>query len=107
MRGSEQKSAYGISPLQFWSLNSRPVAGMERQFRRSRTRNKTLCEDAAMNILVCSFFFASILLGQETRREITNAAANPADDQKQNGATVPDVYAIHGQFERIVILRFK
>lgn len=47
------------------------------------------------------------LAAQETRREITNAAANPADDAKGLSDKVPDVYAISTQFERIVILRFK
>ena len=45
--------------------------------------------------------------GQETRREIVNASANPADDAKPNSSAVPDVYAITGKFERVVTLRFK
>jgi uncharacterized protein len=49
----------------------------------------------------------SVLSAQETRREIVNAAATPADDAKPNSAQVPDVYAINGHFERVVILRFK
>jgi predicted DNA-binding protein with PD1-like motif len=44
---------------------------------------------------------------QQTRREQTNRSANPADDLKPNSAQVPDVYAIDGQFDRIVTLRFK
>jgi predicted DNA-binding protein with PD1-like motif len=44
---------------------------------------------------------------QETRREQTNHSANPADDTKANSDAVPDVYAITGQFDRIVTLRFK
>src|SRR3954454_18631527 len=44
---------------------------------------------------------------QESRREITNAAANPADDAKGLSDKVPDVYAIPGQFERVLVLRFK
>jgi predicted DNA-binding protein with PD1-like motif len=47
------------------------------------------------------------LAAQETRREITNAAENPADDAKGLSDKVPDVYAISTQFERVVILRFK
>lgn len=43
----------------------------------------------------------------ETRREITNAAPNPADDAKGLSEKVPDVYAIRGQFERVLVLRFK
>jgi predicted DNA-binding protein with PD1-like motif len=51
--------------------------------------------------------FAGILLAQETRREIVNASPNPADDAKPNSDQVPDVYAIKGNFDRVVILRFK
>jgi len=50
---------------------------------------------------------SALLSGQETRREITNPATNPADDKKELSTSVPDVYAIHGQFQRITILRFK
>jgi predicted DNA-binding protein with PD1-like motif len=51
---------------------------------------------------------AALLLGaQETRREIVNPSKNPADDTKPNSSAVPDVYAIHSHFERVVILRFK
>jgi predicted DNA-binding protein with PD1-like motif len=46
-------------------------------------------------------------LGQETRREITNAAPHPADDAKANSDQVPDVYAIPAQFDRILVFRFK
>jgi uncharacterized protein len=48
-----------------------------------------------------------LLFSQETRREITNPATNPADDKKDLNPSVPDVYAIHGQFQRVTILRFK
>src|SRR6185312_790558 len=44
---------------------------------------------------------------QQTRREQTNRSTNPADDLKPNSDAVPDVYAITGQFDRIVTLRFK
>ena len=44
------------------------------------------------------------LLGQETRREQTNKTA---DDVKPNSDKVPDVYAIDGQFDRVITLRFK
>lgn len=60
-----------------------------------------------MRRLALVFSFAGILFCQETRREITNPASNPADDAKGTDPGVPDVYAIHGQFQRIVILRFK
>jgi predicted DNA-binding protein with PD1-like motif len=43
---------------------------------------------------------------QQTRREVTNATT-PADDSKPNSDRVPDVYAVSGQFDRIVTLRLK
>jgi predicted DNA-binding protein with PD1-like motif len=49
----------------------------------------------------------SALLCQETRREITNPSPNPADDAKPNSSKIPDVYAITGHFDRVMILRFK
>src|SRR5215475_12827322 len=49
-----------------------------------------------------------IILGyvaaQQTHREITKASPG---DKKGLSASVPDVYAIPGQFQRIVVLRFK
>jgi predicted DNA-binding protein with PD1-like motif len=50
---------------------------------------------------------AALASAQQTRREQTNNSPNPADDKKPNSASVPDVYAIDGQFDRIVTLRFK
>jgi len=50
---------------------------------------------------------ASALLGQETRREIVNPSPTPADDAKANSDRVPDVYALSGRFDRILIFRFK
>jgi uncharacterized protein len=54
--------------------------------------------------VACSAVF---LIGAESRREITNAAPNPADDAKGLSDAVPDVYAIGGKFDRVVVLRFK
>jgi len=34
-------------------------------------------------------------------------ATTPADDSKPNSEAVPDVYAISGQFDRVLLLRFK
>jgi predicted DNA-binding protein with PD1-like motif len=48
----------------------------------------------------------SPLLGQPTRTEVTKATT-PQDDSKPNSDRVPDVYALTGQFERVVVLRFK
>ena len=49
---------------------------------------------------------ATLAVAQQTRREVT-IATTPDQDSKPNSAGVPDVYAITGQFEKIVILRFK
>ena len=54
-------------------------------------------------ILACALALAA----QESRREITNAAPNPADDKKGLSDNVPDVFAIPTQFDRVVVLRFK
>jgi predicted DNA-binding protein with PD1-like motif len=60
-----------------------------------------------MKRLLLLLLFAIALGAQESRREITNAAANPADDAKPLSEKVPDVYAVSTQFERVLILRFK
>jgi hypothetical protein len=54
-------------------------------------------------LAACAAFVGS---GQVSRREITKATT-PKDDSKPNSPDVPDVYAISGQFERVVVLRFK
>lgn len=60
-----------------------------------------------MRIALLILLAATLATAQQTRREQTNNSANPADDTKANSAAVPDVYAIDGQFDRIVTLRFK
>jgi predicted DNA-binding protein with PD1-like motif len=50
---------------------------------------------------------AGVVCAQQTRREIVNSAPTPEGDAKPNSDKVPDVYAISGRFERVVILRFK
>lgn len=50
---------------------------------------------------------ALTLPAQETRRTVSHAAANPADDQRPNNPAVPNVYALDAHLQRIVILRFK
>jgi predicted DNA-binding protein with PD1-like motif len=60
-----------------------------------------------MKGLLLILVWALTAAGQESRRETTNAAANPADDAKGLSEKVPDVYAIATQFERVVVLRFK
>jgi len=58
-------------------------------------------------LILVTFAFATLASAQQTRREQTNNSPNPADDTKANSDAVPDVYAISGQFDRIVTLRFK
>lgn len=60
-----------------------------------------------MRLVLLIFLAAVMLPAQQTRREQTNNSPNPADDTKANSAAVPDVYAITGQFDRIVTLRLK
>lgn len=50
---------------------------------------------------------ASMLRAQETRRVFIHHLANRADETRPNSPTVPDVIAMTGHFDRIVILRFK
>jgi predicted DNA-binding protein with PD1-like motif len=40
-------------------------------------------------------------------QETSHATGNPAIDSKPNSPDVPDVFAVSGHFERIVVLRFK
>ena len=60
-----------------------------------------------MKIIICLIALIAAASAQQTRREIVNAAPTPADDSKPNSDKVPDVYSIKGNFERVVILRFK
>ncbi len=57
-------------------------------------------------VCALSLFSLSSILAVETRTEITRTTT-PAEDAKPNSSAVPDVYAIDGKFERVVILRFK
>src|SRR5215471_2444696 len=54
-------------------------------------------------ILALSFSLA----GQDTRREVVHSTGNRAEDTRPNSDRVPDVYALSGHLERIVVLRFK
>ena len=56
--------------------------------------------------LVVLWMAGAAATAQLSRREITNTTT-PEQDSKANSDSVPDVYAINGQFERIVVLRFK
>jgi predicted DNA-binding protein with PD1-like motif len=56
---------------------------------------------------ILAVMMTGLLSAQETHKTIVNPSANPADDAKENSNAVPDVYAITGHFDRIVVLRFK
>lgn len=60
-----------------------------------------------MKNLLLLIAIAATLAAQETRKEIVNAAPTPEGDTKANSDKVPDVYAIKGQFDRVLVLRFK
>jgi predicted DNA-binding protein with PD1-like motif len=60
-----------------------------------------------MRSLVLLVLAASTLFAQETRQSHVNPSPNPADDAKPNSDQVPDVYAITGHFDRVVVFRFK
>src|SRR5258708_6685296 len=58
-------------------------------------------------ILILGFLASvSATTAQSTRTELTNATS-PAEDSKTNSSAVPDVYALSGQFDRVLVLRFK
>src|SRR5262249_62274430 len=46
-------------------------------------------------------------VAQESRREVVKHSPTPADDAKPNSDRVPDVYALSGRFERVLVFRFK
>jgi predicted DNA-binding protein with PD1-like motif len=62
-------------------------------------RTKTLAAVFALFVATVAVAFAA-----ETRTEIVRPAAN---DALPNNPAVPDVYAVEGKFERVVVLRFK
>jgi uncharacterized protein len=62
-----------------------------------------------MKTIPAFFLFLAVvstLDAAETRTELIRATT-PALDAKPNSPAVPDVYAVEGKFERVVILRFK
>jgi hypothetical protein len=50
--------------------------------------------------------FSGTLVAQPTRTEVVKPTT-PFDDTKPNSDKVPEAYAVPGQFERILVLRFK
>lgn len=57
--------------------------------------------------IVALLALTALLSAQQTRREITNPSRDPVDDTKPNSDAVPDVYAVKGDIERVLVLRFK
>src|SRR5664279_2266053 len=55
-------------------------------------------------LVVCAL--GAVALAQQTRREEVRSSG-AAEDARANSSKVPDVYAIDGKFDRILILRFK
>jgi len=60
-----------------------------------------------MKLFLTFIAIAALASAQETRREIVNAAPTPEGDSHPNSDKIPDVYAISGQFDRVLVLRFK
>jgi len=56
-------------------------------------------------MVVCGLLTAAAW-SQVTRTEVVKPTT-PQDDAKANSPAVPDAYAISGNFERVVVLRFK
>lgn len=60
-----------------------------------------------LSILLIALWLTGMdAMAQLSRVEITRTTT-PEQDSKANSPSVPDVYAINGQFDRIVVLRFK
>jgi predicted DNA-binding protein with PD1-like motif len=55
-------------------------------------------------VLLLSVFPAA---AQVTRTEETHGSPNPADDAKPNSDSVPDGILVSGNFERVLVFRFK
>ena len=59
-----------------------------------------------LNQAVLLLTLAGSLSAQQTRIEKPNPTT-PHDDAKANSDKVPDVYAVSGQFQKVMVLRFK
>lgn len=64
---------------------------------------KRLCTALLFGFLFTTGFAAA----QQTRWTNINPSKNPKDDSKPNSPSVPDVYALTGHFDRVVVLRCK
>jgi uncharacterized protein len=59
-----------------------------------------------ISLFLCFLLVAGIASAQTTRFEKTSPAM-PAEDSKPVSDAVPDVYSLSGQFDKILVLRFK
>jgi predicted DNA-binding protein with PD1-like motif len=57
-------------------------------------------------VAVACCFRAEVSTAQQTRKEVVKATT-PEEDARPNSDLVPDVIPIEGQFDRILVLRFK
>jgi predicted DNA-binding protein with PD1-like motif len=57
-------------------------------------------------VLLAALTATGIVIGQRMRTEVAKPTT-PADDAKPNSDRVPAVYAAEGQFDRVLVLRFK
>src|SRR5689334_20162586 len=60
-----------------------------------------------LKLAVSLLALAGSMAAEQSRVEKANPARNPMDDSKPNSDKVPDVYAINGQFQKVLVLRFK
>ena len=58
-------------------------------------------------LLIVMLTISFSLAAQETRREVIHSTGDPAQDARANSDQAPDVFALSGHLERIVVLRFK
>lgn len=59
-----------------------------------------------MKLLIPSILLSTLAWGQTARTEIVKPTT-PEQDAKANSDEVPEVYALSGTFQRVVVLRFK
>jgi uncharacterized protein len=58
-----------------------------------------------LTILFVVLAIAGFAWAQDTRTELTSASSSY--DSKPNNDSIPDVYSVSGQFERVVVIRMK
>jgi predicted DNA-binding protein with PD1-like motif len=77
------------------------------KFANATNINRKSGEEGVMRTLILFLLAACVAFAQETRRTTTLPSPNPADDTKPNNPQVPDVYAVSGHFDHVVVLRLK